>query len=285
MTLGLHERIQKLYDQTTQGWVHVWGEHLHHGYYVPQKSTAQNHQQAQVDMISALINWSGAPKNESIRHILDAGCGVGGSTRWLALHYGAEVDGITLSPVQRSIAEKLSISQPDVRFHVGDANQTPFADESFDMVWSLESGEHMPCKQTFLKECDRVLRPGGHIIMATWCHRPAPPELSPAELRLLSRISHAYQDSLTWVPLSTYETLLDELAYENIQTEDWSSYVTPFWHAVINSMFTLKGVQALAKGGLTMIKGASGGWSMRQGLSQGLVRYTVIAARKQGTSS
>jgi len=48
----------------------------------------------------------------------------------------------------------------------------PFADASFDLVWSLESGEHMPDKVKFLQECYRVLKPGGTLIMVTWCHRP-----------------------------------------------------------------------------------------------------------------
>ena len=47
----------------------------------------------------------------------------------------------------------------------------PFEDRSFDFVWSLESGEHMPDKAKFLQECYRVLKPGGKLMLATWCHR------------------------------------------------------------------------------------------------------------------
>ena len=45
-----------------------------------------------------------------------------------------------------------------VRFQVADALNMPFADDSFDLVWSLESGEHMPDKEQFVAELSRVRR-------------------------------------------------------------------------------------------------------------------------------
>jgi tocopherol O-methyltransferase len=60
-----------------------------------------------------------------------------------------------------------------VSFRVADALQQPFPDASFDLVWSLESGEHMPDKEQFVGELARVCAPGGRIIIVTWCHRSA----------------------------------------------------------------------------------------------------------------
>lgn len=54
---------------------------------------------------------------------------------------------------------------------MADALQQPFSDGSFDLIWSLESGEHMPDKQRFVGELARVCAPGGRIIIVTWCHR------------------------------------------------------------------------------------------------------------------
>lgn len=58
-------------------------------------------------------------------------------------------------------------------FQVADALQQPFEDNSFDLVWSMESGEHMPDKARFVGELARVCMPGGRIIIVTWCHRSA----------------------------------------------------------------------------------------------------------------
>lgn len=48
----------------------------------------------------------------------------------------------------------------------------------------MESGEHMPDKEAFLKELLRVTMPGGRIIIVTWCHR----ELLPGETSLTGKI-------------------------------------------------------------------------------------------------
>lgn len=281
MTSTLSERIQFLYDQTTSGWVDVWGDHLHHGYYGPDGQTQKDHQQAQEDMISTLLAWAKPSTPSHINKILDVGCGVGGSSRFLANHFSADVEGITLSPVQRDIAQKLSGQRTDVTFTVADANRTSFPDRSFDMVWSLESGEHMPCKFTFLSECLRVLKPGGQLIIATWCSRPEPPELRYSENFLLSQISRAYQNSLTWVPLSHYLSLMNDLPFDTVRAADWSRSVTPFWNAVLRSAVSSKGLSAIIHGGAPMFTGALGGLLMRQGLKQELVRYVVINTTKE----
>ena len=44
-----------------------------------------------------------------------------------------------------------------------DATSTAFADGSFDLVWSLESGEHMPDKPRFVEELARLCAPGGAV--------------------------------------------------------------------------------------------------------------------------
>ena len=52
---------------------------------------------------------------------------------------------------------------------VADALAMPCADKSFDLVWSMESGEHMPDKRQFIKELARVAAPGGKVSVVTWC--------------------------------------------------------------------------------------------------------------------
>lgn len=275
----LEQRIRRLYDDTTQGWVDVWGEHLHHGHYGPSGQARKDHLQAQVDMVDEVLDWAGV--TEAAR-VLDAGCGVGGSARHIATRFSAEVEGVTLSPVQRDIAKRLSGERKDVHFQVADANATPFPDESFDVVWSLESAEHMPDKRAFVAECARVLKPGGRLVVATWCHRPVPPELSDSELSLLERVSWSYGRSLTWVPLSDYDALLPELGLGRGRSEDWSETVKPFWSAVLRSVLTVGGLRALMGGGRSMVVGAYGGLFMRRGLKTGTVRYVVLTAEKKG---
>lgn len=44
-----------------------------------------------------------------------------------------------------------------------------YPDDSFDLAWSLESGEHIPDKEAWLAEVYRVLKPGGTFVCVTWC--------------------------------------------------------------------------------------------------------------------
>ena len=45
-------------------------------------------------------------------------------------------------------------------------------DDSFDLVWACEAGEHMPDKEKFVREMTRVLCPGGRLVIATWWALP-----------------------------------------------------------------------------------------------------------------
>lgn len=54
---------------------------------------------------------------------------------------------------------------------VMDALKMGFEDESFDLVWACESGEHMPDKKKYVEEMSRVLAPGGDMVIACWCQR------------------------------------------------------------------------------------------------------------------
>jgi cyclopropane fatty-acyl-phospholipid synthase-like methyltransferase len=81
--------------------------------------------------------------------MVDVGCGIGGSSRHIAAKYGCTARGITLSPVQAARANALAarVGLADkCSFQVADALAQPFEDGSFDLVWSMESGEHMPEK-------------------------------------------------------------------------------------------------------------------------------------------
>ncbi|KAE8729547.1 Intracellular protein transport protein USO1 isoform 1 [Hibiscus syriacus] len=99
-----------------------------------------------------------------------------------------------------------------------DALNQPFSDGQFDLVWSMESGEHMPDKAMFVNELVRVAAPGGTIIIVTWCHRdlgPSEESLQPWEKNLLKRICDAYYLP-EWCSVSDYVKLLQSLSFQTI---------------------------------------------------------------------
>ena len=101
--------------------------------------------------------------------VLDAGCGVGGSSIFLAKTIGCQVVGITLSEKQVKTASENALKNGVadlVRFKVTDFSNTPFDDASFDVVWGIESVCHAPDKEKFAREAYRLLKPGGRLIIA-----------------------------------------------------------------------------------------------------------------------
>lgn len=282
MTATLYQQIQQFYDASSGLWEQVWGEHMHHGYYGPAGKQKKDRRQAQIDLIEELLQWAQVQQTEQV---LDVGCGIGGSTLYLAQKYNAAATGITLSPVQAArateraqAAQSLGATQ-SAQFQVADALSMPFPDGAFDLVWSLESGEHMPDKAKFLQECYRVLKPGGTFVMATWCHRPTPEPLTAHEQKHLKKIYQVY--CLPYViSLPEYFTIAQNLSFKNIRTADWSQEVAPFWEVVIDSALTPEAIWSLLSAGWTTIQAALSLGLMSSGYRQGLIRYGLLCATK-----
>ena len=105
-------------------------------------------------------------------HILDVGCGIGGSTRRLSHETGCRVTGIDLSNAYIDTAGRLTEllnMQGQVTFHACSATELPFDDDSFDGVWSLQMNMNVEDKSAWLKETCRVLKPGGRAVLYEVC--------------------------------------------------------------------------------------------------------------------
>lgn len=296
---------------------------MHHGFYGADGKEKKERRQAQIDLIEALLNWANVQQPQQI---LDVGCGIGGSTLYLANKYQAHATGITLSPVQAERARERarefgldgvsdvrkdggdrgdggdggvifsppSLSSPSsspslsspaaalpsAQFQVADALNMPFPDQSFDLVWSLESGEHMPDKLKFLQECYRVLQPGGMLLLVTWCHRPTDEQpLSADERKHLEDIYRVYCLPHV-VSLPQYEAIAQSCGFQNIRTADWSTAVAPFWDVVIDSALTPTALVGLLRSGWTTIQAALSLGLMRRGYQRGLVKFGLMCATR-----
>ena len=134
--------------------------------------------------------------------VLDVGCGIGGTTRYLARHLGCAVTGITISGRQVAIANSLTAEEEGtspplpssttttranddvladfqslganngkVQFLELDAEkmESRFEPASFDVVWISEALSHFPDKPLFFRNAARVLKSeGGKLIIADW---------------------------------------------------------------------------------------------------------------------
>jgi len=121
---------------------------------------------------------------------LDAGCGIGYLTLWLAEAVGptGHVAGIDLSPeflVQAmKIAEESGMSE-QVSFQEGDVNKLPFDDHTFDWIWSVDcAGYHSEEPLSLVNELTRVVKPGGSVTILFWSSQQLLPGYPLLEARL-----------------------------------------------------------------------------------------------------
>jgi len=277
--MTLNQRIQAFYDQSTPLWLDVWGEHMHHGFYPDGKVGTKTHIQAQFDLVEEMLRWG---EVEKANHVLDAGCGVGGSARLLAKKYDAQVLALTLSPVQAANGQRYNREaglEKQVTIEAKDMMRFVDSDQKFDLIWSMESAEHILDKKALMDMFYQLLNPGGRLIMATWCHRDEPPVLASSEQRLLEKIYGLYHLP-PMVSISDLELMAKSAGFKEVRSADWSDAVAPFWKAVIQSVFQWKSIKGLMKAGWSTIQGA---WAMRymtKGYEKGIIKFGVFQAKK-----
>lgn len=162
--------VEQNYDQMNQILTLIFGQNIHNGYWysvdddTPLEEAQQRLTDLMVEKTAASRDWS----------VLDVGCGLGVSALQLAKKIGCQVTGITNSQIQVAQATQhahASQLNDQVKFQYADALSLPFADNSFDAVWAMESLCHIVDRPRAVREIARVLRPDGHLILVDFAER------------------------------------------------------------------------------------------------------------------
>lgn len=95
--------------------------------------------------------------------VLDLGCGRGETAALLAREYGAAVTGVDISP---QMIENCHTAYPEIPFLTADAQSLPFADDSFDTVVCECCFSVFPDPEKAFREVNRVLVPGGKLLLS-----------------------------------------------------------------------------------------------------------------------
>jgi MPBQ/MSBQ methyltransferase len=220
------------YDQWTEDGIleFYWGEHIHLGHY-GSPPRRKDFLAAKADFVHEMVRWGGLDQLPAGTQVLDVGCGIGGSSRILGRDYGFAVTAVTISPQQVKRAQDLTPPELPVKFQVDDAMALSFPDNSFDVVWSVEAGPHMPDKALFAKELMRVLKPGGILVLADWNQRddrqiPLNFWEKPVMQQLLDQWSHPAFSSI-----EGFSELLEATGWVEgrVTTADWTAETLPSW--------------------------------------------------------
>ena len=149
-------------------------------------------------------------------HILDVGCGVGGSTRRLSQETNCCVTGIDLSDEYIDAAERLTQllnMQERVKFHAASALALPFDDNTFDGAWSIQMNMNVEDKLGWLKEVYRVLKPGGRAVLYEVCGSTNTPVYFP--------VPWAQDSSMSFlVPPESFRAAITAAGFEIVVWDD-----------------------------------------------------------------
>lgn len=114
--------------------------------------------------------------------VLDVGSGLGGPSRTMARDWGCHVTGIDLTEdycdAATMLADRLGLSM-QVEYQTGDALALPFADASFDRVWTQHTAMNVADKAALYAGMFRVLKPGGLLAIYDVLQGPGGSSLFP----------------------------------------------------------------------------------------------------------
>lgn len=161
-------QVHRYYDATTEDYLKYyqtdWHHHMHYGFdrHLPKGGNPTEH------MVRFLAKLAEVKSGD---RLLDSGCGVGGSSIFLAKELGCISFGITLVESQAKLAKGFAAKgkgagRPLANFLVNDFHTPAFKPESFDVVWAVESFDHAIDKAAWVQSMYTLLRPGGRLVIA-----------------------------------------------------------------------------------------------------------------------
>jgi 27-O-demethylrifamycin SV methyltransferase len=150
------------YNHVSDAWKEFMGDNFHFGYFETGQTALPAATDALIDKMAGLCKITDKSK------ILDVGCGIGEPALYIHKKYRCSVTGISTSErgVQLASGRSRELGyNRAVSFRVGDGMNNGFPNRSFDIVWVMESSHLMSDKKRLFRECFRVLKDNGTLLL------------------------------------------------------------------------------------------------------------------------
>jgi len=288
--------IRAYYDRHTAGFLtHGQGGDvgaIHRAVWGPGATTRAKAFHYVEDLIAALV--TSLPDHSSPRHLVDLGCGVGASLCYLAERLAIRGTGVTLSPVQCRIARTRIADaglSDRVRCIEGDYTALPASVEPADLAYAIESFVHGPSPERFFAQCQRLVPPGGLLVICDDVRRPA---TSVAASRAIERFQRGWHINT----LLSLDELLDLASAAGFQQEsiiDLSPWLElrrmrdraiALPAALIEGL--RRGVHSILRSDPTLVRQVDrryghllGGSALQDCLAHGWIGYEFVVFRRQ----
>ena len=262
------QRIIEHYDVVSPYYHSLWGEHIHHGYWIRGNESKETAQIQLIDHLAQLANIKTGSR------ILDIGCGFGATSLYLAKKYGASATGITISPVQVQMAEEAAAkTNLDVDFLLMDAEDMQFA-EPFDLLWSVESISHYHSPRKFFASAVKHLKSGGCFALTDWFQKE---NLSPADKKkFIAPIEKGMMVELH--SMSDYNHFLASSGLHVVHRQDLTLNCARSWDIGLDIIRDKACWSLAAKHGVEFVANLRAFHAMRAGFASGNFVYGLFVA-------
>jgi len=166
------------------------------------------------------------------QRVLDAGCGIGGTSRYLAAELGCTVTGVDLTEVYCEVATRLTERvglAGQVDFRQGSVLDLPFEDGDFDVVWTEHVQMNIEDKAAFYAGLHRVLKPGGNLAFHDVFAGPVGEPHFPVPWAPDASISHL-------IPVEALRDILASAGFSQVIWEDKTAASAEFFDNALRQM-------------------------------------------------
>lgn len=256
----------------------VMGRSQHAGYW---ESDTANEKTAQHNFLKKLSDLLQLQPGE---RVLDAGSGQGYAARYLAKTTGAKITGITITPREVKISDRLSKgmrNQP--RFVLGNYSDTDFPDKYFDALYVTETLSHAKDMEKTMQEFYRILKPGGRVVFADY-------EIDAAHLSGEDRIlidflvQYAGGYGIEQQNPGQISAALRTAGFKDVLEKDWSAYTKPTYDRLRRIAQPISWIRPNSRLAPYFVNGVMASHGYSNLYEKNLFRYLIYQARKPKNS-